>query len=95
MLSKKGSSYIFLSVCMLSVLVVGLYHSNCESPDEHFILKEHDGALAIFSDDGTLIRDIPDTNLNAIPEEDKEKLKQGINAFSEEELASLIEDFLC
>ena len=92
---KKSSLYIFLSVCILSVLLVGLYYSNENTATEHYILKEMNGVLAIFSDDGTFIRDIKDTNLSTLPEEEKEKLKKGIDAFSKEELTSLIEDFLC
>ena len=92
---KKSSLYIFLSVCILSVLLVGSYYDGETTVTEHYILKEQNGILAIFSEDGTLINSITEANLNTLPDEEKEKLKNGIDAFSQEELVSLIEDFLC
>ena len=95
MANKKSYIYIFLSLCILSILTVGLYYNTESQETEHYIIKEQNGSLAIFSEDGTLINSITEANLNTLPDEEKEKLKKGIDAFSQEELVSLIEDFLC
>ncbi len=93
MKQNSGLLYIFLCIAILCVLTVGIYFSKTEVSTQGFILKEYNGCIAVFTDSGSLLNEIPDSNFSALPENDKEKLKNGIFVASEAELQSLIEDF--
>lgn len=59
-----------------------------------YILKEHNGALAVFKPNSTApIRELSDVALNTLPEYDRTLLKTGIKVYSEKELQRLIEDY--
>ena len=59
-----------------------------------YILKEHNGALAVFApNSATPVREIPNIALNTLPEYDRKLLKTGIKVYSEKELQRLIEDY--
>lgn len=57
-----------------------------------FILKEYEGCIGIFDNDGVLI-DVIDIQIKSLPETDRNMLRTGIYAFSKNELMSLIEDY--
>lgn len=57
-----------------------------------FILKEYDGYIGIFDNAGVLI-DVIDVQIKSLPEADRNMLRTGIYAFSQNELMSLIEDY--
>lgn len=63
---------------------------------EHYVLKEKDGSIAIFSLDNNnneTLLEITDISIDYLAEEDLEKLKNGIYINSKKELNKVIEDF--
>ena len=91
---KRASIYLFFSICIIAILVIGIYFYQKNIPTG-YILTEVDGKLTVFTENGTHIDTIKEADTSILPEADREKLKQGITVFSQEELISLIEDFLC
>lgn len=64
--------------------------------NRHYIIKEHDGVLAIYTIDETGKENWKeDTEIQTIylPEEDLVKIRQGIEAIGDTELHSTLEDF--
>lgn len=73
-----------------------VYHSvptasNNDKPA--YYLKESAGKLAVYEAGSDVPREIFDTDISIFPEEDIKKLKEGIPAYTKEELSELIEDF--
>jgi len=58
-----------------------------------FIVKRYGDAIAVYEDD-VLIRTIDDIDFNNLRKEDRNKLEQGIEATSPEDLASILEDYI-
>ncbi len=63
---------------------------NTES--EHWIMKNYDGRIGIFSADGKLL-DVLDVYANTLPQTDQRMLQEGIKVYSKSELTALIEDY--
>ncbi len=57
-----------------------------------YIMREYDGKLAIFNDDGTVYK-VYDINVELLPEYDQKLLKEGIQITGEEELRARVEDY--
>lgn len=57
-----------------------------------YIMREHDGNLAVFNDDGTIYK-IFEINVELLPEYDQKLLKKGIQITGEEELRARVEDY--
>ena len=67
--------------------------ANCE---DHFVLKEKDGNIAIYNEtdeDKMNLIEILSVNLDLLSEEDKNNLQEGIKIYGKDELNSLIEDY--
>ena len=67
--------------------------ANCE---DHFVLKEKDGNIAIYNEtdeDKMNLVEILSVNLDLLSEEDKNNLQEGIKIYGKDELNSLIEDY--
>ncbi|MBR3767182.1 MAG: BofC C-terminal domain-containing protein [Clostridia bacterium] len=90
---KQGLIYIFLCVTLISIFITGIYFYDTDNKNEYYLLKEYDGKLAVFSENGTSLLEITDVDINIFPEDDKKSLQEGIKAYSEDELYRLIEDF--
>ena len=64
--------------------------------NEHYILKELDGVIAIYVLDENEVESLQEkTGISTgyLPEADREELKQGIKATGREELNNLLEDY--
>lgn len=64
---------------------------------EHYLVKEYQGEIGVFylnPVDGNDLKQIIDINVAQLRQDDREKLKQGIQVDSEKELVQLIEDFI-
>ena len=57
-----------------------------------FVLREYEGIIGIYDDNGVLI-DIINVNIKSLPEADRNMLQAGIYALSRNELISLREDY--
>ena len=57
-----------------------------------YIMREYDGKLAVFNDDGTVYK-IYEINVELLPEYDQKILKKGIQITGEEELRARVEDY--
>lgn len=57
-----------------------------------YVLREYEGKLGIFRGDSENPYKIVSVNLNLLSDYDREELKEGIEADSEEEINRLIED---
>lgn len=67
--------------------------ANCE---DHFVLKEKDGNIAVYNEtdeDKMNLVEILSVNLDLLSEEDKNNLQEGIKIYGKDELNSLIEDY--
>lgn len=67
--------------------------ANCE---DHFVLKEKDGNIAIYNEideDKMNLIEILSVNLELLSEDDKNNLQEGIKIYGKDELNSLIEDY--
>jgi len=58
-----------------------------------YTLREYHGKIGVFRHDQTVPEKIINTAVNALPEFDRQSLADGIEVYSQEELARLIEDF--
>jgi len=73
-----------------------LYKEVNEFCNEHYLLKEKDGSIAVFSlneDNMEKLEEITNISTNYLEEEDLEKLKSGIYINSKKELNKALEDF--
>ena len=64
--------------------------------NEHYLIKEKDGSIAVFSldeDNNEKLEEITNISTNYLEEEDLEKLKSGIYINSKKELNKALEDF--
>ena len=59
-----------------------------------FLLGSHKGYLALWKDEGAEPFQIFPVKVEALPDADQERLSDGIEARSDLELSSLLEDFL-
>lgn len=76
-----------------NIVLSRTYSSSC---DEHYLLKEDDGFLTVYKEkDNGDLEEYEETEIyiDFLTEEDKIKLKQGIQAVGKEKLNSLLEDF--
>ena len=76
---------------------VVLYKEEQNYCGEHFLVKDVDGFITIYSmDNADEIKeriDITDIETIYLPEADQENLKEGIKVYSQQNLNKLIEDF--
>lgn len=93
MSKNKKNLYIFLCICFLSIFLTGIYYSEKNDITTAFVLTEYEGKIAVFIKGGDTPQQIIDTEFQSLPKNDQEKLKNGIEVNSVEELYSLIEDF--
>lgn len=93
MSKNKKNFYIFLCICLLSIFLTGIYCSESNKNPTVFVLTEYDGKLAVFIKGDDTPQEIIDAQFLSLPQNDKEKLKNGIETNSLEELYRLIEDF--
>lgn len=67
--------------------------ANC---DDHYVLKEEDGYIAVYNeltDEISNLVEKTEIDINLLREEDKNELQEGIKIYGKEELTSLMEDF--
>ena len=75
---------------------VSLYREIEANCNDHFVLKEKDGFLAIYTnvtEDTINLKEVTDIDISHLPSGDYETLKEGILVYGKDALASLIEDF--
>lgn len=63
------------------------------APTYFMLLKEWNGQVALFLPDGTEPLTVYEVNVMALPEEERRSLAEGIAVNSEEELASILENY--
>lgn len=97
---KLQQLYILMSFSLISLLITGIFFSAKDSEYEapqtqnpQYILKEYFGRIGIFTEDESIPYEILEADISYLPKTDTEKLKEGIEVYSEEELYRLIEDF--
>ena len=57
-----------------------------------YVLREHEGNLAVFNDDGSISK-VYEINVSLLPEYDQKLLQSGIAIVGEDELRARIEDY--
>ncbi len=75
---------------------VSLFREVVANCDDHFVLKDKDGFLAIYNnitENNLNLKEVTDIDISSLPSGDIESLKDGIEVYGEEELSSLLEDF--
>ncbi len=64
--------------------------------EERYIIREYDGYVAVFYEqpkDGVILKEITDTPISSLTEEEQNKLKIGITILGEEALMNALEDY--
>ena len=63
--------------------------------DEHFVLKDRNGVIAIYreNEEGEELKEITEISVKYLTNEDRKKLEKGIKAIGKEELNRALEDF--
>lgn len=67
-----------------------------EKSNQHYILGEYDGYVAIFYEkeiNGTRLKDITSTPIQSLPLEEQEKIKTGIKIKGNDELFNILQDY--
>lgn len=75
---------------------ISLYREIEANCNDHFVLKEKDGFLAVYNNvsENTLsLKEVTDIDVSNLPSGDLQTLKEGILVYGKDALASLIEDF--
>lgn len=75
---------------------VSLYREIVANCNDHFVLKDKDGFLAIYEDvteNDMNLKEITDIDITNLPSGDIKNLKEGILVYGKDELSSLLEDF--
>lgn len=75
---------------------VSLYREISANCNDHFVLKDKDGFLAIYTnvtDDKMNLKEVTDIDVSSLPSGDMENLKRGIFIYGQDELSSILEDF--
>lgn len=70
-----------------------IIEANC---DDHFVLKDEDGYIAVYAELTENIKNLvekTEIEVNSLREEDRNDLIEGIRIYGKEELTSIIEDF--
>ena len=100
---KRGvivKKIIFLCLGLSAVLLLCLflpktnnYFQNESSTAQNtYTVREYEGQIAIFSDDGEMPVKVFDTSVSTLPKSDRELLELGITVENPEELQRIIED---
>lgn len=79
-----------------STKAISLYREIVANCNDHFVLKDKDGFLAVYEDvteNDMNLKEITDIDITNLPSGDVENLKDGILVYGKEELSSLLEDF--
>ena len=69
-----------------------IIQSDAVSPE--FVVKEHEGHIAVFYQNEEKPQIVLDTQVKFLPDYDRVQLKSGIAVYSYEELSALIEDYI-
>ena len=75
---------------------VSLYREIEANSNDHFVLKEKDGFLAVYQnvmEDVQNLKEVTDIDVSHLPSGDLEKLQEGILVYGKDVLARLIEDY--
>lgn len=91
--NKYGDEW---NVVNFSENTVELYKEKDGICDKHYLVKEKDGYIAIYSLDSLgnqSLKEITDVYISYLPDEDKALLEKGINVIGDNELERTIADF--
>ena len=75
---------------------VSLYREIAANCNDHFVLKDKGGFLAIYTNvngDKMNLKEVTDIDVSNLPSGDIANLKKGIYVYGQDELSSIIEDF--
>lgn len=92
-LEEKYSGWDIKEFSKDEIRLYRLIEANCE---DHFVLKESDGYIAVYNELTEEISNLvekTEIDVNLLREEDKYDLVNGIRIYGKEELNSLMEDF--
>lgn len=92
------SVIVFLSLGFISLNLTKINAISSNEPipveQEYYILKSYNNKIALFSSQRESPIEIFDIYTDSLPDYDKEKLRQGIKAYSEAELNKILETYL-
>ena len=75
---------------------VSLYREISANCNDHFVLKDKDGFLIIYTnvnDEKMNLKEVTDIDISNLPSGDMENLKKGIHVYGQDEVSSIIEGF--
>jgi len=92
-----------LLLAVLSVTLAAVPHRTAETDSDVFrqvpaihckyIVREHNGLVAVFLPDAQLPSHVTDTPVSALPQADRLQLQEGITIATEEALTAILEDY--
>ena len=92
-IEEKYKGWTIESFSSNEIILFREIDANC---DDHFVIKEKDGAVAVYNElteDKMNLIETLNVNVDLLGEEDKNNLKEGIKVYGKSELSSLIEDY--
>lgn len=90
---EKYSGWELTSFSEKEFTLYRIIEANC---DDHYVLKDEDGYIAVYAEFTDEIKNLvekTEIDVNSLREEDRLDLAEGIRIYGKEELTSLIEDF--
>ena len=75
---------------------ISLYREIEANCNDHFVIKEKDGFIAIYTnvtDDVQNLREVTDIDISTLPSGDAESIQDGIYVYGKDVVAGIIEDF--
>ena len=65
-----------------------------ETTSVYYILKDYKGRLALFINDNAIPKETYEIFTDSLPTEDAKRLKEGVKASTENELQTMLEDYI-
>lgn len=102
-MTEKVKISVFALICAFSALILTLSFVNTEPIKEEkmqneahttvYTVADYQGKIAVFKNSEKMPFEIYDSYVFSLPEEDRERLRSGIQTESESELQRIIEDY--
>ncbi len=85
--------FLFLCVVFLCYISVAMACDKKATAKQMYTLSVYNGKIAVYESEMKFPKEILETYVSALPEDEAARLYVGISVYTEEELQSLIEDY--
>lgn len=84
------TAYVMISASLGGGAGAGAETGDLSESSVIYVMREENGRVVVYANDTVYLR--TDTQVSSLPKSDRQKLRDGIAVFSEEELKKLVED---